>query len=364
MPNGVLVVYFNHGWTVVLRPPPGYVGPVPVLLVDISKSVKPIQEVYQTIVGAWLRRAGVTVPLEPMEPKGCTAMFNAMSAVSAECRKNPGWTITDFTVVTDGRDNCSTVDDEFQAGADADAANNARRLTDAVTDSEIARLCNGCAKTYGCQVLICVGDDRLINAMEAQPTRPVMVHFPAKGVSMRDVIAALTTAAKAASKAKATGGVSSVLRVSSAGGGLQPVREDTQEEELRQECRELVPMAAPAPAPAPAKSPFLLAVEGTVGNGVGAWGKPVSGDVLPDPKYVATLVQRMLEKAHSKTGVLVSSEHIKKGTDFYKYRSVINRVLKDLAGREIDGTVWLKVAPDKVLSGKKRATAYTVLRCE
>ena len=360
MPNGVLVVYFNHGWTVVLRPPPGYVGPVPVLLVDISKSVKPIQEVYQTIVGAWLRRAGVTVPLEPMEPKGCTAMFNAMSAVSAECRKTPGWTITDFTVVTDGRDNCSTVDDAFQAGADADAANNARRLTDAVTDSEIARLCNGCAKTYGCQVLICVGDDRLINAMEAQPTRPVMVHFPAKGVSMRDVNAALTTAAKAASKAKATGGVSSVLRVPSAGGGLQPVGQDTQEEQLRQQCRELVPMAAPAPA----KSPFLLAVEGTVGAGGGAWGKPVSGDVLPDPKYVATLVQRMLEKAYSKTGVLVSSEHIKRGTDFYKYGSAINRVLKDLAGREIDGTVSLKVAPDKVLSGKKRASAYMVLRCE
>ena len=364
MPNGVLVMYFNHGWTVVLRPPPGYVGPVLVLLVDISLSVKPIQEVYQTIVGAWLRWAGVTVPLEPMEPKGCTAMFNAMSAVSAECRKNPGWTITDFTVVTDGRDNCSTVDDAFQAGADADAANNARRLTDAVTDSEIARLCNGCAKTYGCQVLICVGDDeRLINAMEAQPTRPVLVHFPAKGVSMCDVNAALTTAAKAASKAKATGGVSSVLRVPSAGGGLQPVGQDTQEEQLRQECRELVPMAAPPPAPAPAKSPFTLAVEGTVGNGGGAWGKPVSGDVLPDPKYVAPLVQRMLEGAHPKTKVLVPSELTKRGTDFYKYKAVINRVLKDLADKKIDGTVWLKVAPDKVLSGKKRASAYTVLRC-
>ena len=134
MPNGVLVVYFNLGRTVVLRPPPGHVGPVSVLLVDISGSVIGIQEVYRIIVGAWLRRAGVTAPLDPMEPKGRTAMLNAMSAVAAECHKNPGWTIADFTVVTDGRDNCSTVDDAFQAGADADPANNARRLTDSVTD--------------------------------------------------------------------------------------------------------------------------------------------------------------------------------------------------------------------------------------
>jgi hypothetical protein len=362
MPNGVLVIYFNHEWTVVLRPPPGHVGPVSVLLVDISKSVEPIQEVYRIIVGAWLRRAGVTAPLDPMKPKGLTAMLNAISAVAAECRKNPGWTIADFTVVTDGRDNCSTVDDAFQAGADAKVANNARRLTDRVTDSELAQLCIGCAETYKCRVLICVGDDRLVNAMDAQPTttRPVLVHFPDKGVSMCDVNAALTSAAKAASKAKTAGGVSSVLRVvSSADGGLQPVGQDTAEEELRQECRELVPMAA---APSNVASPFLLAVTGTVGNRVAAWGKPVGG-ALPDPKCVAPLVQRMLKGAHPKTKELVPSEHAKKDEHFYKYRSVINRVLDSLAGREIDGTVWFTAAPDKVLSSKKRASAYTVLRC-